>query len=54
MRDIDIDDLVFVALSAYLDEFLWTGDHKLYEGLINKGYQKVINFKGVVQLLDLP
>lgn len=44
VRDIDMDDLVFVALTEYLDELLLTGDLKLYRGLIKKGYKKVVTF----------
>jgi len=44
---------VFVALNEYLDEFLWTGDKKLYEGLIKKGYGKVVNFNMIKELFDL-
>lgn len=45
VRDIDMDDLVFVALSDYLEEDLWTGDKRLYEGLKSKGYTKVVTFQ---------
>jgi len=44
VREIDMDDLPFVALTEYLDELFWTGDMKLYNGLINNGYSKVITF----------
>lgn len=53
VRDIDPNDIVFVALNEYLDEFLWTGDKQLYEGLIGKGYTKVINFEIIKQLFNL-
>ncbi|MDR1764212.1 MAG: PIN domain-containing protein [Dysgonamonadaceae bacterium] len=41
--DIDFDDVTFVALSIYLDAYLWTGDKILYNGLKNKGFYKVIS-----------
>jgi len=44
VREVDIDDLPFVALNEYLDELFWTGDMQLYRGLVNKGYTKVVTF----------
>ena len=44
VMDIDEDDLIFVALTEHLDELLWTGDLKLYNGLRENGYDKVITF----------
>jgi predicted nucleic acid-binding protein len=44
VRDIDPDDVTFVALTNYMDEILWTGDTKLYNGLKKLGYKKVVNF----------
>lgn len=44
VREVDIDDVVFVALNDYLNAILWTGDSKLYRYLIKKGYERVINF----------
>lgn len=43
VRDIDIDDIAFVALSDFLEAHLWTGDKVLYEGLKAKGYAKVLS-----------
>ena len=40
--DIDPDDISFVALSIFLNAYLWTGDKILYNGLKNKGFDKVI------------
>jgi putative PIN family toxin of toxin-antitoxin system len=39
--DIDPDDISFVALSIFLDAYLWTGDKILYNGLQSKGFNKV-------------
>ena len=44
VKDIDMDDLVFVALNNYKKGILWTGDTSLYRHLIQKGYSKVMNF----------
>ncbi|WP_367390823.1 PIN domain-containing protein [Lewinella sp. LCG006] len=44
VRDIDPDDVTFVALTQYMDETLWTGDTKLYKGLKDRGFKKVVNF----------
>ncbi len=30
---IDIDDLDFIALSIFIQAYLWTGDKQLYNGL---------------------
>jgi predicted nucleic acid-binding protein len=38
VSDIDVDDIVFVALSLYLQACLWTGDIVLYNGLKAKGF----------------
>jgi len=40
--DIDPDDISFVALSIFLDAYLWTGDKVLYKGLVKKGFDRVI------------
>lgn len=52
VRNIDINDIAFVALNEYLDEFLWTGDMQLYNGLKAKGYDKVLNFEAVLAYLE--
>ncbi len=42
-KDVDSDDMIFVALTSYLEATLWTGDKKLRTGLKNKGYEPVMN-----------
>ncbi|MCG8328267.1 MAG: PIN domain-containing protein [Chitinophagales bacterium] len=42
VRDVDMDDIAFVALSEHLNCKLWTGDKKLRRGIIEKGFQKSI------------
>ncbi len=53
VREVDMDDLVFVALNEYLDELLWTGDTALYQGLRAKGYTKVVNFEEIKAMFGL-
>lgn len=42
VKDIDENDLLFVALNNFLNSYLWTGDKKLTLGLLHKGYNKII------------
>lgn len=51
VREVDLDDLVFVALNEYLEELFWTGDMQLYDGLTSKGYKKVVNFSDIKRIL---
>jgi len=51
VKDIDPDDIVFVALSLYLDAYLWTGDKVLYKGLKSKGFSKVVNTSDLKKLV---
>ncbi len=44
-KTIDIDDTIFVAVSIYTRGKLWTGDNKLINGLIDKGYIRFIKTK---------
>ena len=42
-RDIDYDDVMFVALTIHFSCKLWTGDKALMSGLKQKGFKKFIS-----------
>ena len=48
-RDIDFDDVMFVALAIHFNCKLWTGDKALISGLKQKGFKKFISTK---ELMD--
>lgn len=48
-RDIDFDDVMFVALTIHFNCKLWTGDKTLLSGLKQKGFKKFITTN---ELLD--
>jgi predicted nucleic acid-binding protein len=50
VNDIDRKDIVFIALTEFLDSKLWTGDKKLIQGLKAKGYDKVLSTDEMVEL----
>lgn len=43
-KDIDIKNTPFVALSIELNSPIWTGDKKLKEGLISKGFNNFFTY----------
>jgi len=45
---VDQKDTVYVAAALFLDANLWTGDKKLKEGLIKKGFSKVVQTSELV------
>jgi len=49
-QDIDIDDTTFVAVSNFTKGILWTGDLKLLNGLIKKGYKNLIKTDDLYQI----
>ncbi len=50
VRDTDMDDISFVALSLFLDIKLWTGDKILTAGLVKKGFQNIITTQEILQI----
>jgi len=41
-KDIDIDDTPFVAINNYVRGKLWSGDLRLLNGLVEKGYKRIV------------
>ncbi len=52
VRDIDMDDIAFVALAEFLDAQLWTGDKKLLKGLVNRGFLRGMTTEELYSLLQ--
>lgn len=52
VKDVDMDDIAFVALSEYMGLKLWTGDKKLMKGLTNKGFNNCISTQELVILRE--
>lgn len=50
VRDVDMDDVAFVALSEYEELKLWTGDKELIAGLTAKGFQRCISTEEMIEL----
>lgn len=50
-KDVDFDDVLFVALSLHLNCKLWTGDKVLMKALINKGFKRFITTQELIQKL---
>lgn len=42
-KGIDVDDTDFVAMTIFLDGYLWTGDKVLYRGLRRRKFNRVLN-----------
>jgi predicted nucleic acid-binding protein len=52
VKNVDEKDTLFVALTIQLDGILWTGDMKLYKGLVQNNFPNIISTTGISFLLD--
>jgi predicted nucleic acid-binding protein len=50
VRDVDMDDIAFVALAEFLDCKLWTGDKRLLEAMRQKAYDRGISTESFYDL----
>ncbi|MBA7556990.1 hypothetical protein ES705_49718 [subsurface metagenome] len=50
-KDVDFDDVMFVALSIHLNCKLWTGDKVLMNSLRLKGFKKFITTQELIEKL---
>ena len=51
VKEVDMDDIAFVALSIYLEKtFIWTGDKKLQYGIKKAGYDKILNTQEIFNI----
>lgn len=53
VRDVDMDDIAFLALNEFLSVKLWTGDKELMKGLAKKGYTNFITTEELFNLRSL-
>lgn len=53
VRDVDMNDIAFVALADFINAPLWTGDKKLITGIRAKGYQNLISKEELILLRSL-
>jgi len=52
VKDIDFDDVMFVALAKFMGGKLWTGDKKLISGLKAKGFTDIITTKELLAKIN--
>jgi predicted nucleic acid-binding protein len=52
VKNIDVDDMALVATSLFVNGYLWTGDKRLYSGLLKQDFQQVYNSSQIQLLLN--
>lgn len=52
VEKIDIDDIDFVALTAFLKAYLWTGDKVLYNGLKQNNFNRIYSTSDLISKRD--
>ncbi|MCX6271827.1 MAG: PIN domain-containing protein [Bacteroidetes bacterium] len=52
VKDIDLNDVLFVALSLELKGKLWTGDKKLVRGITDKGFDQIVTTIELSEIID--
>jgi len=52
VKDVDFNDLLFVGLTLELKGRLWTGDKKLIQGIVAKGFKNIITTSELSEILD--
>jgi predicted nucleic acid-binding protein len=50
VKDIDIDDIDFIALTKHLKATLWTGDKALYLKLQKKGFDNILTTSRLLEI----
>jgi predicted nucleic acid-binding protein len=53
VKDVDEDDVFFIALHLFLKHKIWTLDKKLIKGVSSKGYPIFINTKEILTNLKM-
>jgi len=54
LRDIDSDDVAFLAVGKFFDQKIWTGDQQLIKGLKSMGHSEVITTNELLRVrLDI-
>ena len=52
-KDVDSDDIIFVALALQTGGLLWTGDKKLANHLKSMGFDRVVNTEELSQMVNI-
>ena len=52
VKNVDLFDTPFVALTLELQGILWTGDRKLAQGLKKGGFESLVDTQGLIRLRD--